>query len=117
MSMSTVPTAYPDCYAFAEECVDDAIGARRAFKTEGEAIQFRKRCNYFRELARKENKRIYPIDDKRHGTSDYDAIAFTVREGTDGWWWVYGRKLSEGKEDIERLSDVEGMRDANETSA
>lgn len=117
MSMSKVPTAYPDCYAFAEECVDDPIGARRPFRTEGEAIQFRKRCNYFRELDRKQNRLIYPEDDKRHGTSDYDPIAFTVREGADGWWWVYGRRLSDGKEDIERLSDVEGMTDDDQARA
>lgn len=106
--MPKVPTAYPDCYAFMEECADDPIGARRAFKTEGEAIQFRKRCNFFRELTRKQNSMIYPPDDQRHGTSDYDSIALTVRVGEDSWWWVYGRRLSEGKEDIERLSDVEG---------
>lgn len=111
MSLPTVPTAFPDCYAFCEECVDDPIGARRPFKTEGQAIQFRKRCHHFRELARKQNKQIYPPDDARHGTSDYDPIAFTILEDTEGEWWVYGRKLSEGKKDIERLSDIEGVQE------
>lgn len=114
MPMSNVPTAYPDCFAFCEKCVDDDVGARKAFKEEGGAMQFRNRCNYFRILTRRENARIYPEEDKRHGTSDYDAIAFTIRQGADGWWWVYGRKLALGEEDIESLSQVEAAA-VNET--
>lgn len=117
MSMPKVPTAYPDCAAFAEQCVDDSIGARRPFKTEGEAVQFRKRMNFFRELERKQNARIYSPDDKRHGTSDYDLIQFTIKESEDGWWWVYGRRLKEGTEDIERLSDIEGASDDHQEAS
>lgn len=116
MTLSTSPNAYPDCFTFCEKCLDDSVGARRAFKTESEAVRFRVRCNYFRKLSRRQNAELYEPDDKRHGTSDYDVISFTVREGPDGWWWVYGRKLSENEEDIESLSEVEPAND-DETSA
>lgn len=117
MPLPTSLNAYPDCYEFCEKCVDDPIGARRPFRTEGEAADFRNRCNRYRALTRQQNRQIYPPDDARHGTSDYDEVRFTIRMASDGWYFLYGRKVDPATAEIELLSEVEGATDDNETPA
>lgn len=107
MALPTSPQSFPDCFDFCEKCVDDAIGARKPFKTEGEAKLFRLRCYRFRELTRQQNRSIYPPDDIRHGTSAYDELVLTISASEDGWWWVYGKRLTVGLDDVESLSQVE----------
>ena len=112
MSQPTSPNAYPDCFDFFEKCMDDPVGARKPFKNRSDAFDFRSRAHYYRSLVRKQNERLYPPDDKRHGTSDYDEFRMTLEPATEeGWWWVYGRKLSRTVDDVEGLSLTEPTED------
>jgi hypothetical protein len=116
MALPSSPNAYPDCFAFLEACVDDPIGARKPFQRRDEALHFRFRCNQFRVLTRRQNCELYPPDDKRHGTSDYDEVVMTIESSEDGWFWVYGKKMSASVDDIEPLSEIE-VENGNEAGA
>lgn len=107
MALPSSPQAYPDCYDFLEKCIDDIVGARKPFRDRGLAMEFRQRCYYFRTLTQRQNRSIYPPDDKRHGTSDYDEIRMTIETSEDGWFWVYGKKMSININDVESLSEIE----------
>lgn len=109
MALPSSPQAYPDCFDFCEKIIDDPIGARKPFRTNGEAKLFRLRCYRFRTLTQQQNRQIYPPDDKRHGTSAYDEIVFRVMAGEDGWHWVYGKRTSTtvALDDVEPLSEIE----------
>lgn len=117
MALPSSPQSFPDCYDFCEKCIDDPIGARKPFKTEGDAKLFRLRCYRFRTLTQRQNRSIYPPDDLRHGTSAYDELTLTIAQGEDGWWWVYGKKLSVGLDDVEPLTQPEEEENGNEASA
>lgn len=117
MSQPTSPNAYPDCFDFFEKCMDDPLGGRKPFKNRSEAFAFRTRAHYFRSLVRKQNAQLYSPDDKRHGTSDYDEIRMTLEPAVEeGWWWVYGRKLSRTIDDVEGLSATEPVEDEEEAN-
>ena len=108
MTLSVSPNAYPDCFAFFEKCIDDPIGARKPFPSRSDAFDFRNRANYYRILVRRQNEKLYPPDDKRHGTSDYDEVRMSLKPAVEeGWWWVYGKKMTMMADDIEGLSEVE----------
>lgn len=117
MALPRSVNSYPDCFDFCEKCSEDSVGARKPFRHREEAFHFRNRCNRFRQLTREQNKEIYPPDDKRHGTSDYDELVFTIEPGADGWWWCYGKKLSVGLDDVESLSEIEDEENGNKASA
>jgi|SRR5579859_261996 len=106
MALPNSPQSYPDCYDFLEKAIDDTLGARKPFKTEEECRLFRLRCYRFRELTRQQNKTIYPLEDKRYGTSDYDELVLQIHGGADDWHWVYARRLTVGLDDVEPLSSV-----------
>lgn len=103
--------AYPDCHEFLEAIVEDPQGGRiwQGHGKDGEnaAIKFRHRCHQFRRLHRKQNERIYPPGDKMHGRSEYDSLKLTVKEDTEGGWWVYAEQYRNPPQSIQLLSEVE----------
>lgn len=110
MPTSKSRLAYPDCESFLNAALEDEVGARLPFLTEGQAMQFRVRLNTYRTIVREDNADVYPSKDHPlHGRSEYDPLSFTV-SGPDsaGEYWVYARRNDAREGEIERLSEIEG---------
>jgi len=107
MALSTSILAYNDCKDFLEKAVDDSKGARLPFRNETDANYYRMRCNQFRKLDRIQNAMIYDIGAKMHGHSEYDQLTLTIKQSSDGYFWVYAQKLLLNIEEVEALSEVE----------
>jgi hypothetical protein len=45
-----------------------------------------------------------------HGKSEYDILQFTIRDDTEGKWWIYARKMILDESRVELLSEVEAGR-------
>ena len=109
MPTSSSPLAYPDCESFLSVALEDEIGARLPFLTEGHARQFMVRCNTFRSMCRGDNKKIKQRDDPMYGRSEYDPLQITVLPTEDASeWFVYARRYKINESEIESLSEIEG---------
>lgn len=107
MALSNSLQAYLDCKEFLEKALDDEVGARLPFRTSEQAEHWRMRCYQFRKLDREQNKAVFEIGHKMHGASEYDGLTMTIKESTDGWWWVYAKKNIVDAGSIEALSEIE----------
>jgi hypothetical protein len=99
--------AFQDCTDFMDRALEDAAGARMIFMTEADAHNYRMRLNQARELDRRENKMIHEPGKLLHGKSEYDILQFTIRDDTEGKWWIYARKMILDESRVELLSEVE----------
>jgi len=104
--------SYGDCEEFFNKALEDSHGARVCMGAENDAMHFRFRCNQFRSLDRERNLELYPVGNKMHGASLFDEIYLTLREDTEGEWWVYARRRALGGR-VEPLSMIEGVADDN----
>lgn len=107
MPMPTSPLSYSDCYQLFDAAVADAKGARVCKGAKAHAEHFRFRCNYARKINRDENARTYERGHPLHGRSEYDQVTLTLREDTDGLWWVYAEQIPDIESEIEPLSVTE----------
>ena len=108
MPLPSSPLAYQDCYQLFDAAVNDPQGARVFKGTQEAAAHFRLRCNYARVVNRNENAKTYEKDHPLHGRSEYDTVRLTLREDTEGGWYVYAEKYPDIEADIEPLSSVGG---------
>lgn len=107
MPMPLSPLAYTDCYQLFDAAVADPKGARVCKGKKEAAEHFRFRCNYARKINRDENARTYEPDHPMHGKSEYDKVTLTLREDTEGQWWVYAEVVPDIANEIEPLSVLE----------
>jgi hypothetical protein len=103
MALSNSILAYADCSEFLERALDAERGARIPFLAETEARYWRMRCNQFRTLHREQNRQIHEIGTKMHGVSEYDELTMTIKQSSDGYFWVYAQKRTIRAGDIEEI--------------
>ena len=73
--------SYPDIRQLMDRALDSEKGVRLKFDTVKSAMMFVWRCNAFRSLDRKENKKIYKEETHSlHGRSIYDTLQVKRRE-------------------------------------
>lgn len=109
MGTSSSRLSYPDCEQFFNKALEDPIGVRLYFQTEGHARQFYVRCNTFRTICRKDNTKIYERGSQDYGVSVYDPVQLTVIPTEDrSEWFVYARIYALNESAIESLSELEG---------
>lgn len=107
MSLPHQIAAYADCFELYDAAKADPKGARTVFPTYGAAFRMRARMNMARYLQRVESSRMYPASDQRHGKSEYDELRVTIKEDTEGEWWVYVDRHGLDLQLIQPLSEVE----------
>jgi hypothetical protein len=99
--------AYEDCFEIFDAALADPKGARACPITREKAYHLRMRMNMARYLHRRESMRMYPVEDQRHGKSEYDKLKTTIKEDTSGEWWVYVERWGGDIAVIEPLTEVE----------
>jgi len=67
-------------------------GIRIEFPDRIRAMAYRARLHGARVLDRKENSRVVDKTSPLYGKSDYDCIVVSIKEDTDGKWWLYLEK-------------------------
>lgn len=107
MSLPETIAAYDDCFRLFDAAVADPKGARGFIGSREQAKRYQLRMNKARRLAREESCRIYKRDEPQYNKSDYDYLKVTVREDTEGGWWVYVEPHGEDVSEIQGLSDLE----------
>jgi hypothetical protein len=107
MPLPTSLQSYGDCLDFFERVVDDPKGGRVYMGPYAKAYDFRLRCNKARLLHREENRVAYAEGHKLHGTSEYDAFKLSLKQDTEGGWYVYAERRFVNEDDIELLSELE----------
>lgn len=116
MPTSSSRLSYPDCEQFFDKALEDEVGARLCFQTEGHARQFLVRANTFRKICRQDNKQIHRLDPENpmYGRCEYDPITLTIVPTEDkSEWFVYGRRNVIGDGMLESLAEVEGQANAS----
>lgn len=106
MSQINSLLAYGDCEKLFKAALADPKGARAMIGTYEQCMNLRTRMHYFRNLDRRANKSIYPVDHMLHGTSVYDP--YVVRDpirDEDGKWWLYVEPRTAADMVIEGLSE------------
>lgn len=95
MSLPARIEAYDDCFDTFDAALADAHGYRVCFADHGAANIFMLRMHMARSLQRDLHKRIYPKDDPKWGSSEYDKLVVrTPRQDAAGEWWVYIERAS-----------------------
>jgi hypothetical protein len=87
--MSSSRLSYQAEYELMDKALAEGKGVRTPIGSREAAMTYRLRLNRARALDRKLNADAFPPGTKMHGGSEYDELVFTVREDTDGEWWVY----------------------------
>lgn len=99
--------AYGDCLDFFETIADDSKGGRLYLGSYDKAHKFRLRCNKARQLHREENKKIHDESTKLWGASEYDPFQLTLKQDTEGAWYIYAIRMTIDPDEIELLSEME----------
>lgn len=107
MSISNSRLAYTDCEALFDKALDDPKGCRVLVGEEGKARHFVMRMHKCRQLMREDNARMYEIGHPLHGTSIWDPLKCSIREDTEGNWYVYVEKVDLNLDLVESLSEIE----------
>lgn len=112
MALSEQHAAYSDCFDKLDEALEQLNAGKRGirclFKTWNEAKLFQQRACKARVLDRRQNARLHPKDDVRHGTSAYDLLLIRNPRPTaeaDGMFWVYLERQIQVSIDVEPLED------------
>lgn len=108
MSISNSRLAYQDCRDLFERAMADPRGARLLIGKQNFARFFVLRMHKCRTIERADNAKVYPIGDPMHGASDWDQIKCSIKEDSDGHWWVYAEKVELDLNRVESLSEIEG---------
>jgi hypothetical protein len=88
MSAPTNRTAYKPYYERLDQALETKNGIRIRCDDEGEAKQLQIRLHTARKYDRDLNRLSRDPSDPAFGTSDYDPLVVSVKEGVD-CWWVY----------------------------
>ena len=92
MTLSNSRLSYRDEYTLMQQAIDLPNGARAFIGTHGDAINYRLRLNKARQLDRNLNAQAYEPGHLLYGGSVFDELIITLREDTEGNWWVYLEK-------------------------
>lgn len=105
MALSDSRLAYEDVFKVLDRAIEAPNGIRIKFAKRGDALRFRMRINYGRNLDRKTNRENFEIGHPMFGRSLYDGITVQdpVRDGPN--YWLYIKQLSGESLEIEELSD------------
>lgn len=111
MTTSTSRLAFTDCEDIFQKAMEDSVGIRVMFETEGKARHFIGRMHRFRELDRQDNAANYEKGSPMHGKSTYDQCVVRLpRKETfangDVGWWVHIEKMTIENMIIESLSEL-----------
>lgn len=115
MSLPNSLRAYDDCKALFDAALADPKGARCRKDTYDECMRLRTRMHYYRTLDRKANCDTYPSGHAMHGTSAFDPFICQILRGEDGDWFLYVNPITSDSLEIEGLSEVGDLIDANIT--
>jgi hypothetical protein len=107
MSLPNQIAAYEDCFELFDKANDDKVGARAKLPDMAGAKMMQMRMHNARALTRMESRRLYPKGDLRWDKSQYDALKVSVKQDTEGGWWVYVTRHGQEIETIETLSEAE----------
>jgi len=99
--------AYTDCQNVFDRALAAERGIRIPFASKGDAVCQRNRLNHFRSMHRKLSKEILPKDHPEFGMSCYDPYMVSLREDTEGFWWIYIIPR------IDNFGEAEEITDAN----
>ena len=78
MSFNRTPLSLEDIKIVLDRALNSARGMKVNFKSQGEAIHWRGRANYFRRLDRRENAIIYDETHVLHKQSIYDGLRLVL---------------------------------------
>lgn len=103
MAIPNTLGSYEDCFALYARAAANEKGSRALLGDFAAANHFRMRMNKARSLDREESRRIYEENAPQYNKSEYDRLSVTLREDTDGKWWVYVAPHGQVIETIEDL--------------
>lgn len=107
MTLPNSLSAYRDCRDLFDAAAEDPKGCRAALTSQQHGTNLNMRMNYFRSLDRKANAGIYQPGHPLHGASSYDEFVISIREDTEGCWWMYVQRREGLLGVVEKLSEVE----------
>lgn len=107
MTLSNSLSAYRDCRELFEQAAEDTAGCRASIPNYNAGVHLRMRMNYFRKLDRRANAEIYEHGHPLHGASAFDEFDISIKEDTEGAWWIYVQRRQSMLGVIEKLSEVE----------
>ena len=84
MAFSNSIFSYKDIREMLDRALQSERGLRVKLKTKGAGNNLRQRASYFRQLDRRENKKVYPEGDPMHGRSAYDVLILKLVEPDAG---------------------------------
>jgi hypothetical protein len=90
--MSSSRLSYKAEYDLMDQALKTEKGVRSHIGSREASMLYRLKLNKARQLDRKTNAEAYQPGHILHGGSEYDELVFTVREDTEGEWWVYLEK-------------------------
>jgi hypothetical protein len=76
--------SYQDIRELFDRALMSERGLRVRLKTKGAANNLRQRMSYYRQLDRRENKKVYTENDPMHGRSQYDILILKLTEPDPG---------------------------------
>lgn len=107
MSLPKQIGAYKDCFELFEKAKADEVGARAQLPTQKAAYVFQMRMHQARALEREESRKAYKSFELPYNKSEFDDLIVTIKEDTEGCWWVYVERHGAAIIAIETLSELE----------
>lgn len=92
MSLPNSLHAYASELDAFERAKTSTKGIRIMFDTHQQARYYSNRLHYARKLDRQENTRALDPAHPLYGKSDHDCFVVSIKEDTEGKWWVYINK-------------------------
>jgi len=106
LALPETMAAYTDCYEIYDRAQHDGKGVRVHVGEQKDAGILRMRMNQARVLQRREAMRMYDRTDARYGKSENDKFRNTIKEDTEGNWWLYVEPWGLSGLQIESLSEL-----------
>lgn len=78
MAFNIGTNAFEDVKEIFLRALETPKGIKVKCHTRAEAINLRSRLNYYRQMDRNENKKVYPPDHPQHGGSVYDKLILRI---------------------------------------
>jgi hypothetical protein len=82
MTVTDSPFAYDDIKSLLDRALSSTKGVKTICASHGQAVRLRQRCNKFRAMDRRENRKIYEPDHPLHGRSSFDCLIFRLEPGS-----------------------------------
>lgn len=92
MSLPNSLHAYTSELDAFERAAQSPRGIRIMFDTHQQARYYSNRLHYARKLDRQENTRVLELAHPLYGKSNHDGFVVSIKEDTEGKWWIYINK-------------------------